>query len=145
MELARLNHYETGALVNEQFNPSREKYTLLEKSGCAVVFTARIKGVLVGYSVFIVSEHIHYPGRFFALQDLLYIKPAYRGIGSVRFINWTDGQLKELKIDVICRVVSKRGVDFTRTLERLGYQPLELSLMKIINPELVEIVNERRA
>lgn len=130
-DLATRNHSETGALETKEFAPDKEKYFLIEQSGMMRVFTARRYGELIGYCVFIIGNHPHYPNRKFATQDLLFIDKPYRGITSVKFIKWIDEELAKMGMDAICRIIST--VDYSSTLERMGYLPLEKSYIKKLN------------
>lgn len=128
-ELLIANHSETGMFQGYDFNPSCEKYGLLEDQGVARLFTARSKSILVGYEIFFIFPHLHYPDKVFALQDVLYVDPSHRGVGAVKFILWTDEELHEQGADVILRHVTTK-VDYSRVLSRLGYEELETSFVR---------------
>lgn len=118
--LAKVHHAEVGALPEKDFAPERERYLRVAESGSLKVYTARAEGRLVGYAIFFLTEHLHYQGVKWALQDVLFLHPEFRGIGGARFMLWTDFALKHAGADVIHRHVSEKH-DYSRSLERMGY------------------------
>lgn len=104
---------------------------MLEDAGILRLFTIRATH-LVGYSVFAVLPHPNYPRVVCATQDVTYVVPAHRGIRAVKFMQWCDRQLESEGVHIIVRQVDDR-VDYSRTLERLGYQPKERSFLRRLN------------
>lgn len=131
-ELMLLNNEETGFFPKEDFAPQVEKYQIMEAIGQLSCLTARHNGVLIGYSVFIVSDHILYPSKKVATQEYLYVDKKHRGISAFRFLQFTEEYVKFQGCHYVCRMVSKlpSAPDYSRTLERMGYRPLEASYIK---------------
>lgn len=130
VDLIALNQVETGVLPFDEFELDVDKYMILESQDMLRLYTARRNGMLVGYSVFFIVNHPHYKKRMFALQDVLYMHPSYRGVGAVKFIMWIDEQLEdEQAIEYVIRQVSKKK-DYSKTLERLGYNEMETSYIR---------------
>lgn len=127
--LTRANHAETGVLSAQDFDPDTKRYLTLEQQGLTRLFTMRLGSQLIGYAVFLVVPHLHYPKLLWAMQDVLYVSPDHRGPGAVKFILWTDEELKADGVQVIYRHVSERN-DYSRTLLRMGYAPCERSYLK---------------
>lgn len=127
--LIKLNNAETGALATEEFAPDAEKYFQLEDLGMVRLYTARICDKLIGYAIFLIQHHLHYPKTRWAIQDVLFISPEYRGLGAVRFILWTDDMLRSDGVHIVFRHVSHKR-DYSRTLERLGYGAVETGFMR---------------
>lgn len=123
-DLLHLNSMETG-LKDERFDPSLERYSSIEQTGIHRMYTIRDDGKIVGYCSMFVSNHIHYPDGIWAHQDVLFVHPNYRGITAVRFMRFVDHQLKLEGVTKILRQVTTKK-DFSRTLERMGYEPLEV-------------------
>lgn len=119
------NHAESGMLPQAEFAPDKERYFEIEKTGMFRVFTARDAGRLVGYSVVFVSTHLHYRNTKFASPDVLFVHPDYRGSAAVRFILWSDQQLRAEGVQYIYRHISHKR-DYSRTLQRMGYELVEL-------------------
>lgn len=125
------NHAETGALPDADFRPDRARYQALEQAGVTRVFTARGEAsrVLVGYALFIVSPHPHYPGVVFAMQDVVYVAPAHRGAGAIAFMRFQDDVLREQGAQVVYRHVTVRR-DYSRALLAMGYRPEETRFIR---------------
>lgn len=118
------NNRETG-LEDEQLDVDIEKYIAMESSGIARVFTYRDDGGdLVGYGLFIFLAHPHHRTQLGAYQDTFYVRPSHRGIGAVRFIQWLDERFRLAGCVSVVRQVTTH-VDFSRTLRRMGYAPIE--------------------
>lgn len=125
LELIQANHEETGAGDGEEFKPDRARYEKFSELDLIRVFTARWEGRLIGYCLFFVTPHLYYPALLTAQQDVLYVQPAFRGRGALRFIRWIDTTLENEAVKIIIRGVSLK-LDYSRLLvERLGYKPLE--------------------
>ena len=123
------NAHET-ALSDIPFQPNRRHYEELERLGVMRLYTARVGGVLVGYTLFLVSFHPQYAGTKMAIQEVLYMDPAHRGFGAARFIVWSDDKLKAEGAGAVMRQVRHGAADYGRTLERMGYVPTQLSYLK---------------
>lgn len=135
LELAKMNLDETGFNGLEGAMPNREKYLQIEKVIPTFAFTARNNGELIGYALFLVLEHVHYAGKFTANQENLYVRKDFRGIPAVRFMHWIDEQLEsDPSIDYIVKVVSVRN-DYSRVLDRMGYEMTERSYTKHIKKD----------
>lgn len=131
LDLIRANHAETG-LPDERFDPDDARYFNLEAMNLMKLFTARYGDELVGYAVFLVAPHLHYKGVFWAMQDVLYVKPDHRGVGAVRFMEWQDEELAREGVERILRDVAERH-DYHRTLERLGYEKVQTGYLRKVN------------
>lgn len=62
-------------------DPDWEQYYHLDDEGLLIVHAVFDDEVLIGYSVDWLSEHRHYRGKMVGINDLIYIKPEYRGHG----------------------------------------------------------------
>ena len=100
-------------------NISEEKYLRLEAGGVLRVCCARHEGALVGYSVFMVTPNIRYQDSLQAMQDLIYVDPAFRGRGG-EFIEYCDSQLREEGVQLVLHHV-KVAHDWGSLLEKMGY------------------------
>lgn len=127
--LALLNVEETGALGKSEFKPCKETYLRLDSSGALACFTARRGGSLIGYSINWVHTHAQFSQSLWAFQDVLYVAKEERGFTGTRFLMWQDRELKRLGVQYVLRQVNDR-VDYSRTLERMGYQAGERTFIK---------------
>lgn len=125
------NYAEAGHAIVGKFEPDIEAYLRMENQGIAELWTARHDGKLVGYAMYLVVPHFQYKGKVWAMQDVLYVLPQYRGRTSIRMIVLADEVHKSQGVDVSYRHVSK-WVDYSRTLERLGYTEAERGFMKVL-------------
>lgn len=100
-----------------------EAYAEVEKAGAIRIFTARIDGNLIGYTVFFVHTSLHYKTSKQAVQDGLFIDPEHRGFG-MKFLRWCDTQLRNEGVQFVHHSVSVLK-DFGQMLERLGYEKSE--------------------
>jgi L-amino acid N-acyltransferase YncA len=129
MSLVHLNAAETGALSAEDLNPDKARYQQLEDVGALVVFTARADQKLVGYMYAHVFRHLQFSSTTWAVQDVLFVHKEHRGVGAVKFLKFIDESLKSAGVDYVLRQVHKNN-DYSRTLERLGYEFVEKAYMR---------------
>lgn len=107
-----------------------EKYQQLDRAGVLRIFTVRIMGELVGYSIFSVGTSLHYKSSLQARQDTLFLSAPYRkGLTGYKFIKWVDEQLKAEGVE-ICYQHGKFVKDIQSIFERLGYEPTYYVYMK---------------
>lgn len=114
-------------------DPRREHYKMMEDNGWVRVFTMRRLPTLqlMGYGLFFVMPHAHFPTMQWAMQDALWVHPGCRGRGAWRFIEDQDRRLDEARADVIYRHVG--AVDYSRLLvEKLGYVAAERAYIKVL-------------
>lgn len=128
-DLILKNNAETGAVENEKFNPSLERYRQIEDLGMLRLFTMRDGSKLIGYCVMFVTPSLHYPDTTWAHQDVLYVVPEWRGFAAVKFLRFIDRQLKNDGVDFVMRQVTEKK-DFSRTLERMGYEVKETNYVR---------------
>lgn len=133
-DLIKAHNDEVGFLGDEHFDPSLERYKACEPY--SKLYTARIEsdgpsvpGRLVGYANFFVSPHHHYQKTVWAIQDALFVAKDFRGTAAIRFIEWTDGELKAAGCSVVYRHVTVKK-DYQRVLEYLGYGLVEAGYAK---------------
>jgi len=100
--------------------PIYEEYLKIEELGLTRVYTSRKEGKLIGYMVVFVRYHMHYASSLHAVQDILFISEAHRGIGA-KFILWCEDQLRAEGVQVICQHM-KAAHDKTVFMRRLGYE-----------------------
>lgn len=107
--------------------PDRRAYSELEAKGRLRVFTLRDSGALVGYVAFFVGHALHYSTSLQAQQDVLYLKPEYRGkMAGAHLIARADQALRAEGVEVVYqRTKAKEELDFGPLLVRLGYQVID--------------------
>lgn len=103
-----------------------DTYRKAEAAGRLCILTVRSQGQLVGYAVFILTQHLHYRGSMCANQDVFYLDPSFRGrwIG-VQLIKACDRLLKSKGVQVVTQHVKMTHPILGRLLAREGYEPIE--------------------
>jgi hypothetical protein len=115
-------HYEEVAERQDviELNPNIEKYNQLYKTKTLEIHTARDDGKLIGYSLWVVVNHLHYKKSITASSDVLYISPEYRqGMLGYKFIKWTTEEIKKRNPQRILFHM-KPFLDYGKIVERLG-------------------------
>lgn len=116
--------------------PQWERYTALAAAGVMRVFTARLGGALIGYSVHVVTPSLHYTVQT-ASEDILFVLPAHRhGTLGSRLIAVADEQLRAEGVVLSMRHVKFRpDLDYSRVLERMGYERIDQILGRRLDQE----------
>lgn len=87
-------------------------YGAAERAGLFAGMTARTDaGELVGYNAFFLTPHLHYHGTKFAMNDVLYMRPQFRGFDGIRLILHAEKWLKDKGVRKVI-YHSKDGVEF---------------------------------
>ena len=103
------------------------------KLGVVRIFTARDQGRLDGYAIYFLRRNIHYQTSLQAVQDILFLSAGLRrGLAGYRFIKWCDEQLKK-NVQVVYQHV-KLAHNFGPVLERIGYEPVEVTYVRRLDP-----------
>jgi GNAT superfamily N-acetyltransferase len=131
--LAELHYKEIAKHQDKiKLNPDYDKYSSLEQAGILHTVTARKDGVLIGYVVSLVDTHLHYKDLYYAMNDVLFIHPDYRGTGvAYRMLKYSEEKLKEIGADLIMFHV-KCDHDFKPLCDKLGYNRVEYNYSKYI-------------
>jgi GNAT superfamily N-acetyltransferase len=117
--------------------PRWEVYAETAARGALRIYTARVDGVLVGYSVHVVAPALHYGTTLTATEDLVFVAPPYRrsrlGWGLITF---ADEQLRDEGVQVAYRhVKQKPELDFSPLLERMGYEQIDRIMGRRLDKE----------
>jgi GNAT superfamily N-acetyltransferase len=105
-------------------------YFKMEAAGCLRIYTVR-NPALIGYAIFQVRHSLHYAGSLQAMQDVIYIDPAYRlGRLGMRFLAWCETQLKCEGVQVLMHHVKERHPALGRILKRQGYEVMDVLYTK---------------
>lgn len=83
------------------------------------MFTAREDALLIGYSGYFLSQHLHHRDSAQAVMDVAFILKELRGFGH-KFFNWCDGQLETLGVNLVYRGVSA-STNAGESLKRNGH------------------------
>ena len=121
------NWVETG-LDGITLSPDWDKYKQAYDNGMLRVYIAKAGDLIVGYSVYFVSKHLHYRESLQATCDMIFIRPTRRGFGK-KFIAWIDEQLKNDGVCAVYRHASFKN-KFGLLLGRMGYKEQEVTFIK---------------
>lgn len=115
-----------------KLNPDYSKYETLSAMGMIRFFTVRDKEKLVGYFVVFVQPHIHYSEHVFAMNDIIYLDPDYRG-GKTAFnlINFAESTLANSGVSVLM-INMKVHAPFDKLLRGCGFENTEMLYSKYI-------------
>ena len=107
-------------------SPDRERYEAIEANDGLCIFVADLEGHgVIGYAVFFVATNAHYATSLQAVQDVLYLDPAFRNAGIGRaLIDGCDSLLRAEGVQVVMQHV-KLAHDFGPLLASLGYEAIE--------------------
>lgn len=120
-------HYAEVAAYQDKIalDPDYDKYLQMEKMDLTRTFVLRSDGRVIGYWVFFVTPHPHYKGDRFAVNDIVYVDPAYRVPElTPRCFGSVEASLKREGVSVITYHM-KVYKPFENMLRSMGYDHLE--------------------
>ena len=101
--LARRNQAETP--LGEPLDPDLDRYYALDRAGVCAAWTARHKGALVGYVIWIWSRGLHSQVTSFADADPIYLAPEWRdGLTGLLFIREAIAAVRALVSPTYIRI-----------------------------------------
>ena len=109
-------------------------YRRMEQEGSLFILTVRDDGRLVGYVAHVVACLPHYRQTLVAKDDAHYLRPEYRkgGVGA-KMILKTEQALAALGVKrILYHTKLRSDIDRTRFFERLGYEPIERIVSKVL-------------
>lgn len=127
-------HYEEIALHRDQIplDPDWDRYRMLERDGKLIVIAARNdERDLVGYAVFFVQPHMHYQQTLYAINDVLYVYPQYRGRAGLKIVRFAEEIFTAMGVDRLLWHI-KVEHDFRPLMHRLGYADEDVIVGKML-------------
>ena len=79
-------------------------YRKVTDGGILWIYTVRDAGsnALIGYAVFFVRPHIHYSRHTWAINDIIWLAPEHRNIGTGRaLVRFFEDDMRARKVDVV--------------------------------------------
>ena len=128
-------HYDELTLNKDfvKLKPMWERYAALERAGAFVVYTARDKKELVGYSAFFINQHLHYGDLTVAANDVLFLHPKHRnGRNGIRLIQFCEQELSKQLDAFKITWHAKMQTDLGSVLVRMGYATEEAMFAKLL-------------
>lgn len=127
-------HYKEVAVYQDkiEFNPDYERYLDMNVLGFVRVFTIRDEGKLVGYSLYLLNPNIHYKDHLYAVNDVIYVDPEYRGsTAAYRLMKLSEKTLKAAGVSVMT-IHMKTYLPFERLCQAFDMDKVEYLYMKYI-------------
>lgn len=118
-------HYEEIATNKElmKLDPDYEVYASLDKNGKIFILGAFQDGQLVGYSLNIMYQHLHYSGLKICTNDILFIQKKHRKGGQgAELILKTEEEAKARGVKIMMWPVNK-GSKLDSLMKLKNYKP----------------------
>jgi GNAT superfamily N-acetyltransferase len=128
------SHYEELTLNKGRvtLKPVWERYFSMEAAGKFYALIARNDGKAVGYSGFILEEHLHYEDILVASNDVLFLHKDFRlGTLGIKLLKYSEEYMKTLGADKVTWHV-KMSNDFRPILYRMGYTDEDVIVGKFL-------------
>jgi hypothetical protein len=119
-----------------ELEPRREVYQTLQDNGSLFGLGLYIGDQLVGYSVNIVGQNLHYGGLTVSQNDLFFVHPDYRSCYGLRLMRETEklGKIRYAPDTPFMQLWhAKPGTQFQEILYRLKYQVQDVIYSKVID------------
>jgi GNAT superfamily N-acetyltransferase len=99
-------------------DPDYDFYDKANSIGMLVGYFIRDESKIIGYAIFIIAKHKHYQGHSWAMNDIVWIHPDHRNLGTGRKLvaHWEEA----LKAD---------GVNVIHVNAKTAHMPLAYLLM----------------
>lgn len=130
-------HWEEVAAYKDKikFCPDYDRYKKLEEIGILYIYVLRNEAnEVIGYWTFISMPHLHYMGDVYAVNDLVFIEPKYRGIRVPHWFRAIESDLKSKGVSVISYHM-KTYAPFTKLMDHLGFDCQEYVYTKYVRDE----------
>jgi hypothetical protein len=112
--------------------PDWDKYRKIEEAGMLMFMTVRVSGSMVGYCAFIITPHLHYKSCVTAMNDLVYVRPEYRGFIGAKLIKESERTVVALGAKRVIWHVKPGDRDWRSVLEKMGYLLEEYMMGKYV-------------
>lgn len=116
-------HYQelTRHKARVRLEPDWKKYQDCEAAGLLVSLGIWDGTALIGYSVFILTPHIHYKAVIYAMNDVVFLREDYRnGIAGVKLLKASEAECERRGADKIVWH-AKPDTALAEILPRMGY------------------------
>ncbi|MDE1971166.1 MAG: GNAT family N-acetyltransferase [Patescibacteria group bacterium] len=116
----------------QKLDPDLERYYLMEDAGVMVSIFMYLGERVIGYSLNVLSAHLHYKGLGFAQNDVLYVDPAFRnGKAGLLLIAQTEMACREKGADIM-HWHAKPNTPLDSLLPRIGYMVQDIAYTKVL-------------
>lgn len=126
MPLLREHYQEVAHFKDIPLDPDVDRYNLTERSGNLRIFTARSKGELIGYAVFMVLPALHYKTSLQAYEDVIFLSPEHRnGHTGLKLLRFAHERLATEGVEVIYHHVKKAHPKLGAILQAMGFEHVD--------------------
>ena len=110
--------------------PDTPRYLAMEKANMLLILAAYEHGQMVGYSLNIVGNHLHYADLVYAHNDLLFLHKDYRNTPiGLKLIRQTEKAAKERGARLMLWH-AKEGTSLDKIMPRLKYNVQDIMYSK---------------
>ena len=142
MPMFRRHWMQAESHLQPDLDPDFVKINSAVLYGALRVYTARDGERIVGYLAFVIPDsHLHYRRARLAVQDAIYVDPAYRGRASIELIAFAEDDLRDAGIELVTQVEKVRA-PFGKLLARMGYEHEENVWIKRLVPRVEQVAQE---
>ena len=114
--------------------PNWEVYQYAADQDLLHIYTVRIDGELVGYTIYMTYVHQHYISQLIAEPDVIYLfKSARKGMIGRDLLRFAEQDLKSLGVNYLKQIVKPKVRDFGPLLKRDGYELTDVIWTKRLN------------
>ncbi len=127
-------HWEEVAVNKDKIklNPAYDSYRRLDDVGALHSVVVRDGSTLIGYYISFIQPHLHYRDHKFALNDILYLDPAYRKTeAAVKMFEKAEEDLKARGVSVMGLHVKVTN-RFDTLCDHLGFKKTEIMYSKFL-------------
>lgn len=112
-------------------SPNVEVYATLEAAGSIVALGAFDGEELIGYSVNLLTRHLHYSGLLTASNDVLFVRQDHRGRVGPRLIRKTEKACNAAGAQILLWH-AKPGTLLEQLLPRIGYGVQDIVYSRVL-------------
>jgi hypothetical protein len=127
-------HYEELTLNKGhiKLKPVWNQYFDMENTEKFFAIIARMDGVVVGYSGFILDKHLHYEDILVAANDVLFLKKEHRlGMTGIKLLKFSEKFMSDMGANRITWHIKYKN-DFRNILYRMGYLDEDIIVGKML-------------
>jgi len=128
-----VDHWKEVAIDQEEvpLDPDWDTYEMADSIGKIIFVSARDSGKMVGYSIWAIVKPLHFKSTLYAQNDVIYMKPEYRGRHGLELIRESERFVKARGVKkILWGVMATR--DWTKILERMGYRREDILMSKVV-------------
>lgn len=126
------NYAETGIDPSYGYHPDWSQYLSYELTDSIVVVTARFKGTMVGYCIYLIGPFKHNKNIRYADLDAIWISPGFRsGFLAMKMLKLAEQQLEGRVAFVMATSSNKHPID--ALLVRRGFEQVEVLYWKALD------------